>query len=95
MTLDGAVTFVKGHFFLWGISKNSPFAIWPVLCTQLCVLKSPQYTKYSELSKTLFRRKSLAQIIKKELSEAAWFYVLFCQRKVMKLGTNFSQSASQ
>ena len=34
-----------------GTSKNYPFAIWTDLCTQLCVLKSPQYTKYYELFK--------------------------------------------
>jgi len=34
-------------------------------------MKNPQYTKYSELSITEFRAKSLAKIIKKEFLEVA------------------------
>ena len=56
---------------LQGTSKNSPFAIWADLLPQLCVLKTPQYTKYSGIFKTLFGAKSLAQIIKKEFLEVA------------------------
>jgi hypothetical protein len=54
-----------------GTSKNDPFAIWAHLLPQLFPSKSPQYTKYSELSETQFGTKSAAQIIKKQFLEIA------------------------
>jgi hypothetical protein len=54
-----------------GTSINSPFAIWSELLLQLCVMKIPQYTKYSGISITEFGSKSLVQIIKKEFLEVA------------------------
>ena len=59
-------------FILEGTSKNPPFVIWPDLLPQLCAMKSPQYTKYSELSITQFVPKSLAQIIKKAFLKDAF-----------------------
>jgi hypothetical protein len=55
--------------FLLGFSKNSPFAIWPDVLSQLCVMKIPQYTKHSGISITEFGTKFLAQIIKNEFLE--------------------------
>ena len=54
-----------------GTSKNSPFAIWTDLLLQQFISKSPQYTKYYELSETFVEPKSLAQIIKKEFLDVA------------------------
>ena len=48
-----------------GTSKNYPFGFWADLLPQQCILKSSQYTKYSELSKTFVGTKSLAQNTKK------------------------------
>ena len=39
--------------------------------SQQCVLKNPQYTKYSGLSKTFVETKSLAQNTKKQFLEVA------------------------
>ena len=50
---------------LLGTSKNYPFGFWADLLTQQCVLKIPQYTKYSGISKTFAGSKSLAQNHKK------------------------------
>ncbi len=59
--------------FICGTSKNSPFAIWPDLLLQLCIMKILKYTKYSGISMTGFETKSIAQIIKKEfLKDALW-----------------------
>ena len=58
-----------------GASKNAPFAIWPDLLLQQFNLKSPQYTKYSELFKSQFGVKSLAQTIKNDFLEDAIFSV--------------------
>ena len=56
---------------LLGTSKNYPFGFWTDLLSQQCVLKSPQYTKYSGLSKTFAGTKSLAQNTKKWFLEVA------------------------
>ena len=61
----------KSWSYKQGTSKNSPFVIWPDFLTQQFILKSPKYTKYSELPKTFIAPKSLAQIIKKEFLEVA------------------------
>ena len=50
---------------LLGTSKNYPFGFWTDLFPQQCVLKSPQYIQYSELSKTFVGTKSLVQNAKK------------------------------
>ena len=50
---------------LKGTSKNYPFGFWADLLPQQCVLKSPQYTKYSGDSKTFVGTKSLVQNTKK------------------------------
>ena len=54
-----------GAIFIFCTTKNAPFALWAHLSLQLFVSKSPQYTKYSELSETRFEAKSTAQSIKK------------------------------
>jgi len=54
-----------------GTSKNAPFGPWANLSPHKCVLKTPQYTKYSGVSKTFSGPKTFAQIHKKEFLEAA------------------------
>ena len=49
-----------------GNVKNSPFALWTNLFPHLCVMKIPQYTKYSGISITVSAKKSSSQSIKKE-----------------------------
>ena len=63
----------KVSHWSYGISKNASFAIWPDLWSQLCAAIIPQYIKYSEIPAALFGIKSLAQIIKKEFIEDAFW----------------------
>jgi len=52
-------------------SKNSPFAFRTNLLPHLCVMKIPQYTKYSGISITLSGTKFSARNRKKEFLEVA------------------------
>ena len=70
MTGAAFLRYFCAHF--QGTSKNTPFAIWTDLLPQLFIMKSPRYTKYSELSITQFVPKSLAQIIKKAFLKDAF-----------------------
>lgn len=66
-----ALEYGKSSTLIGGYLKNSPFAICTNLLTHICVMKIPEYTKYSGISITLFGSKSLTQIIKKEVLEVA------------------------
>ena len=54
-----------------GTSKNYPFGFWADLLLSQFVLKIPQYTKYSGISNSFVRTKSLAQNRKKQFFEVA------------------------
>jgi len=67
---------------LSGTSKNSPFAICANLLPHLCLMKIPQYTKYSGISITLSESKSLSQIIKKEFLEVAYRLAVLARERL-------------
>jgi len=54
--------------YFFASQKNNLFAIWAHFLPQLFTLKTPKYTKYSDVSKASFGTKSVAQIIKNLIS---------------------------
>ena len=49
--MEHAAAGISGWRIEKGTSKNYPFAIWTDLVSQLFILKTPQYTKYSGIFK--------------------------------------------
>jgi len=63
--------FDAAAFFIRSTSKNSPFGLGANLSPHKCLMKKPQYTKYSVFSITFSGTKSSAPSDKKEFSEDA------------------------
>ena len=74
-----------GAFSIFGTTKNAPFALWAHLLLQLFISKSPQYTKYSELSETRFEAKSTSQSIKKAFIAVPGAYQTALHRATYRL----------